>query len=283
MRVVFYTHAQFRGDELFRYTYARVASRFGNGGIVAVRPPNDSRMLRNFNRWRRKIGRLGMLNALEIVSSYPLQRAISIRQTHEGEQLLRLAPRPDIAPPPEGEVYVPSANGPEAVEAIGGFKPEVLLHCGAGILEPQIFTLPQVACLNVHPGIAPLIRGVAPINWALWENRPEWIGATVHRIDAGIDTGEVLAYAPVKRCCEFEGFATLFARIAQRGVDQLLAVLTRLAAGESWQEPVPPGKHLYRSTISGWKLAALELRLARHQARHGRPGSGRQSASATGI
>ncbi|MBV8232444.1 MAG: hypothetical protein JO329_20880 [Planctomycetaceae bacterium] len=46
----------------------------------------------------------------------------------------------------------------------------------------------KIGTLNLHHGIAPSIRGMNSIYWALWEGRPEWIGSTVHFIDKGIDT-----------------------------------------------------------------------------------------------
>ena len=47
----------------------------------------------------------------------------------------------------------------------------------------------------MHAGITPRYRGVHGGYWALAEQHPEWVGTTVHLVDAGIDTGGILAQA----------------------------------------------------------------------------------------
>ena len=48
----------------------------------------------------------------------------------------------------------------------------------------------KVAVLNAHPGLLPKYRGVDVIAWALLNGDP--VGVTVHRVDAGIDTGDII-------------------------------------------------------------------------------------------
>jgi methionyl-tRNA formyltransferase len=157
-------------------------------------------------------------------------------------------------------IYVRTVNGPDAIHVMRTLTPDVIIQAGAGILRPRLFKLARCGTLNVHHGIAPLIRGMDSIYWGLWEKRPEWLGATVHWIDEGIDTGTVLAYAPVAACGPGEAYPALFVRATQQGVACLVETLTRLAAGEKWAVPSAGAPGVYRSTISGWKLAALALR-----------------------
>jgi methionyl-tRNA formyltransferase len=166
---------------------------------------------------------------------------------------------------PQRVQCVQTVNGADAVHTLRALQPDIIMQAGAGILRQRIFTLARLATLNLHHGIAPLIRGMHSIYWALWEDRPEWLGATVHRIDAGIDTGQVLAYAPVAVQTPGESYPSLFVRATQQGVAQLLEVLTRLEAGEQWCLPAPAPGSAYRSTISGWKLLLLQYRLARQR------------------
>ena len=86
------------------------------------------------------------------------------------------------------------------------------------------------------------------------------MGATIHWIDEGIDTGPVLAYAHVEQRFPGERYPTLFARVYELGVERLVEVLTRLERGERWIIDPPQGAHTYRSNISGFKLALLEAR-----------------------
>jgi methionyl-tRNA formyltransferase len=98
------------------------------------------------------------------------------------------------------------------------------------------------------------------IYWALWEGEPRWLEATVHTIDEGIDTGAVLANAPVEPRFPGERLSVLFIRATELGVERLVDVLLQLARGEHWVVAAPVGKQVYRSTISGWKLGLMEVR-----------------------
>jgi hypothetical protein len=271
--IVFFTRKGFDSNELFLYTYARVAGRFPDCTIVAVHPPAQRRGLASrLKRYWKKVHQLGLRETLEIVSSYPLQIYYSRRHQRERDILLRRLPRPAVLV--GAATVVATVNGADAVTAIRSLNPDILIQAGAGILRPQIFGLSRIASLNLHHGIAPLIRGMNSIYWGLWENRPEWIGSTVHEIDQGIDTGKVLAYAPVQQRQTDEGFPSLFVRATEQGVDRLLEVLSRLESGERWRTPPLPGPSAFRSTISGWKLAALALRLRYRRSLCGREAPG---------
>ncbi len=98
--------------------------------------------------------------------------------------------------------------------------------------------------------------------WALWKSKREWMGSTVHYIDEGIDTGPMLAYAPVELRYPGERFPSLYVRVTELGVERLVDALFRLARGERWAIDPPQGEHVYRSDFSGWRLVLLEARLA---------------------
>jgi methionyl-tRNA formyltransferase len=263
MRVVFFTGAGFQTDELFRYFFAQVAARYPDLHVVAVRPRETSAGPgTTLRRHLKKMRRLGFLPSLEIMSSYPLQMWLGGRDEREVRALLGKLPRPGVEVDSERVQYVETVNGADAVTALGALRPDIIIQAGAGILREPVFSLARLATLNVHHGIAPLIRGMHSIYWGLWEDRPDWVGATVHRIDAGIDTGDVLAYAPVAPA-PGEGFPSLFARATGMAAAELLGVLARLESGERWRLPPPSPGSTYRSTISGWRLLLLNLKLAR--------------------
>jgi methionyl-tRNA formyltransferase len=264
MRIVFFTGGEFQANETFRYMFAQVAARFPDVHVVAVCPPPTGRrgLRATLQRYTTKIRRLGVLATLEIVTSYPLQIWFAGRDQRDAQTLLRQLPRPAVVLDPARLQFVKTVNGEDAVGTLRALHPDIIIQAGAGILRRQVFTLPRIATLNLHHGIAPLLRGMFSIYWALWEKRPEWLGSTVHCIDSGIDTGQVLAYAPITPKVPGEGYPSLYARATQEGVARLLQVLARLQTGEKWcLEPPAPGS-AYRSTISGWRLLMLHCRLA---------------------
>lgn len=268
MRIVVYTKVWYHKDPLVRYVYAHVRERFHDVLVVAIEPSRPSVAKRLRRAWR-KLKRLGGLRSLLVLTSYPLARYLNRRDGRRAAALLGQLSRPDKPPPEEPDALVHSVNGPDAVNTLQELEPDVIVQVRAGILRPQVFEIAHLATINMHHGIAPLIKGMNAIRWGLLERRPEWIGATIHRIDEGIDTGEVLAYAPVN-AHPGEGYAQLFARSTQKGVNRMLDVLRRLKADENWAESPPPGEHCYRSTLSGWELLLIEVRLWWERRRRGR-------------
>jgi folate-dependent phosphoribosylglycinamide formyltransferase PurN len=69
--------------------------------------------------------------------------------------------------------------------------PDYLVLGGGGILLPHIIETAGVAVLNAHPALLPWMRGCAVVGYSL--ERGVAVGATVHLVDPGIDTGAVLA------------------------------------------------------------------------------------------
>lgn len=261
MRIVFLTSERIDSNEVFSYMYANVAASFSDVHVVAVCPP-PRRFSRRYLEKLKRVWRhgSGLLNTLELVSSYPLQRYLIDRDEREAQTKVRALPRPPVRLRSDAAIRVETVNGPDTVRAISGLKPDVIIHVDAGILRRQVFDIPRIGTLNLHPGIAPLIRGRDPIYWALWKQERSWMGATIHFIDKGIDTGPVLAYVPVEPRFPGERYPELFARVYELGVKRLVHVLSRLARGDRWTIDPPQAGSEYRSTISGWKLCSIEIR-----------------------
>ncbi len=270
MRIVFFTRVGFRSDELFSYMFSRVARHFPNVRVVVVAPqePKLRALSTLLSRHWRKVRRLGLLSSLEILSSYPLQVWCASRDDKRVQQLLQQLPRPALTVDTDRVAYVQSANGADAVQAMRLLRPDVIIQAGAGILRPLVFQTARLGTVNLHHGIAPLIRGMNSIYWALSERRADWLGSTVHWVDEGVDTGAVLAYASVTPQFPGEGYPALFARATQKGVDELVAALIRLEAGEKWIVHPPAHTSVYRSTMSGWRLLAVRVRLTLQRLTH---------------
>lgn len=58
------------------------------------------------------------------------------------------------------------------------------------ILHKEVFEFPEHGTINFHPGYLPSNPGPAATFWAVAENRP--VGSTVHFVDSGIDTGNII-------------------------------------------------------------------------------------------
>ena len=85
----------------------------------------------------------------------------------------------------------------KAQKIINDLKPDILIQAGVGILPKEILDIPTLGTLNVHMSILPFHRGMNVAEWAAFNQQPN--GCTVHLIDQGIDTGEILATKEVSR------------------------------------------------------------------------------------
>ena len=81
---------------------------------------------------------------------------------------------------------------PEVVDQLKQLKPDAMVVVGYGQIIPQaIIDIPRLGILNVHASLLPKYRGAAPIQWAI-ANGETRTGVTTMRIDAGLDTGDML-------------------------------------------------------------------------------------------
>lgn len=88
-------------------------------------------------------------------------------------------------------VEVTSFTDSGSLAQIRTLGPDLFVHAGAGILREELLGLPRLGTLNAHMGLLPTYRGMNTAEWARLEGRS--VGCSVHLVDAGIDTGAVLA------------------------------------------------------------------------------------------
>lgn len=144
--------------------------------------------------------------------------------------LLRRAYAAATAAPPLEDfgvpiVRVPTLNGPAARAALAGADVAVSLE--NALISEATFSVPARGTINVHHGAVPGYRGGPPVFWELADGR-DTVGFTVHRIDAGIDTGPVLAEGevPIRRAATLsETLAATMPPLYDASLDALEAVL----------------------------------------------------------
>ncbi|MES1258342.1 MAG: methionyl-tRNA formyltransferase [Acidobacteriota bacterium] len=124
----------------------------------------------------------------------------------------------------------------ESVEHLRALAPAVMVIVGYGQIIPQnIIDIAPLGIINVHASLLPDLRGAAPIQWAIARGF-ERTGVTTMRIDAGLDTGDILDKWETPIGPE-ETAPELSARLAEAGATILLQTLSNLEHGEA--KPVP--------------------------------------------
>jgi methionyl-tRNA formyltransferase len=141
------------------------------------------------------------------------------------------------------------AREPEFIELIRSLRPELIVVVAYGQILPQtLLDIPRHGCLNVHTSILPKYRGAAPIQWAIVEGEPE-TGVSLMRMDAGLDTGPVIAEArtPIR---DEDDAQTLHDRLAGLGADLLLQTIPDYIAGRIQPVDQPAAGSTYARKIT---------------------------------
>ena len=92
-------------------------------------------------------------------------------------------------------IDVGDLDSPEGIAAVAALQADLAVHAGAGILREKILSLPRLGTLNAHMGVLPHYRGMNVAEWTRLKG--DVVGTTVHAIDKGIDTGDILCCRPV--------------------------------------------------------------------------------------
>ena len=117
---------------------------------------------------------------------------------------------------------------PEVVEQLRALAPEAMVVVGYGQIIPQaILDIPPQGIINVHASLLPKYRGAAPIQWAIARGETR-TGVTTMKIDAGLDTGDMLLKWETEIGPE-ETAVELGERLAVAGADLLVRTLAELA------------------------------------------------------
>ena len=119
---------------------------------------------------------------------------------------------------------------PESLAHLTSLAPDAMVVVGYGQIIPRsIIDIPPLGIVNVHASLLPKYRGAAPVQWAL--ARGESItGVTTMRIDAGLDTGDILLVRETP-IAPGETAIDLGARLAILGADLLIETLDGMSAG----------------------------------------------------
>ncbi len=125
---------------------------------------------------------------------------------------------------------------PEVVEQLREIGSDAMVVVGYGQIIPQsIIDLPRFGIINVHASLLPKYRGAAPIQWAI-ANGETRTGVTTMRIDAGLDTGDMLLKWETE-IGPAEDALQLGPRLADAGAALLIETLRRIEAGSLIAEP----------------------------------------------
>jgi methionyl-tRNA formyltransferase len=140
---------------------------------------------------------------------------------------------------------VTDINSAETLEIVDRVSPAVIAVFGTSILRPPLLTRGGIGILNLHGGLSPHYRGADCTFWALHNGQPDQVGCTIHFVNAGVDTGAIIAYVqPEVRTGDDE--LTLFTRGVRDSAEVYAQAIARLLQGEKLGQPQREKGHLYQ-------------------------------------
>ncbi len=123
-------------------------------------------------------------------------------------------------------------NNAEFRARLEEIRPEAIIVVGYGRIIPQwMIDLPPLGNLNLHASLLPKYRGAAPIQWAI-ANGEKVTGVTTMRIDAGLDTGDLLLQEEIVILPE-DTALTLSPKLAEIGAELMAQTLDGLREGRN--------------------------------------------------
>src|ERR1700752_5385508 len=127
-------------------------------------------------------------------------------------------------------------RSPEARELLQRLAPDCIVIIAYGqIIPAALLNIPKLGWINLHASLLPKYRGAAPINWAI-ANGETQTGLTTMRIDAGMDTGDMLLQEKLEIAPE-ETAPELTQSLAEAGAPLMLETLRGIADGRLTPRP----------------------------------------------
>jgi len=138
-------------------------------------------------------------------------------------------------------VKVKSINSDETMSILRKIKPRIVVVSGTRIIANRILSCIPAVFVNLHAGITPQYRGVHGAYWALVEGRKSACGVTVHYVDSGIDTGDILEQRIIEPTPE-DNFVTYPLLQLGVGVPLLKEAIENILGNRAEVRAAPQGK-----------------------------------------
>lgn len=95
-------------------------------------------------------------------------------------------------------ISVNSVNDAECICILKELQPDIVIVNGTRIISEEVLNCVDAKFVNMHAGITPKYRGCHGAYWALYNNDKENVGVTIHFVDKGIDTGNIIYQSAIQ-------------------------------------------------------------------------------------
>ena len=212
--------ALLRGDDHHNLYLERLfASRFILGCVVSEPGGAQRRAIWKAHRWR-DAGAAEYHHIRRVVFGRNRFRRNYFSPAHDAFE----------ARPVPTAIVVPDINDPRVVEAVVAAEPDVCVITCTTRLSAETISKVGVPIINIHGGHLPEYRGCHCFFTAFTERRFDAIGSTIHFVDVGLDTGDIIEVVkPAVR--RDDNPETLYSRAERLAAQRLVGLLELVESG----------------------------------------------------
>jgi len=152
----------------------------------------------------------------------------------------------------------------ENVEKLREYEADVFVVAAFGqILSQEILDMPRLGCFNIHASLLPKYRGAAPIQWAIINGETK-TGVTIMKMDAGLDTGDMVSKVEVL-IDKTETGETLHDKLSEAGAKLIVETLPSIEDGSMECVPQMNSDSCYAKMLTkmlgyiDWNKSAVEI------------------------
>ena len=148
--------------------------------------------------WKR---RRKLLGTIKTASMQAARIPLKLTKRGTGATIQNIVNAHNLQPEPPANINtisVTSINSDAARDALREFKPKAVFVVSTRMIGKATLASVEAPFINYHSGINPAYRGMFGGYFALANGQPEHFGATVHLVDRGVDTGDILYQSQVK-------------------------------------------------------------------------------------
>ena len=242
---------------------ARWLASFSDLELIVLIEDPPSQVRQRFRAEIRRSGWLGLLDALAFRIWFRFTGAKK-EARWEARQLQELRQRFPSLPSDCKLIHTDSPNHPDVESTIKEISPDFGIARCKRLIAKRIFSIPRLGVFVIHPGICPEYRNAHGCFWAIINEDYENVGATLLKIDSGIDTGPVLEYFRI----QYDPLEESHLRIQNRVVLEHLDTIASLITEAHETEILPIDTSLRSSGLWGQPRLSRFLRWRRRYRRN---------------
>lgn len=141
--------------------------------------------------------------------------------------------------------FVPNVHASDVLDQVASLKPDLGLIYGSPILKPKLFEIPALGTLGIHHGKVPQYRGNKTTFWAVY-NAEKVAGVTIQKINAGLDTGQIVKEGEVS--IGHRSLGSVLYELEELGLDLYIQAIIEVKEGIATYRPQSGRKgRLYRN------------------------------------